>query len=134
APGRPRPCARSPIGADAGRCRHTVVAVPPGSPSVVAGLVGRPRVCSSHSVPGGWRRPGGSTSKWPFASLPEQRRRPAFPGLSRGSGAALLHDISDVSTDGAPERSIALYPRTPAAERFRPRLSDERILSFCETW
>jgi hypothetical protein len=108
APDRPRSCARSRIGAGAGRCPRTVVAVPPRSPSVDSGLVCKPRVCSPRSVPDGGRRPGGGpTPQQPSTPLSEQRRRPHHNGPSRRSGAALLHDISSRACRRGPGR-----PRT----------------------
>jgi hypothetical protein len=71
-PRRRRSCARSPTGGGASRCRHTVVHVPPGSPSVVFGVVWKPRVCLAPSVPVDGRSPGGSQqtqSRNPLAQL-----------------------------------------------------------------
>ena len=77
ASGLPRCGARSRCAAGAGRCRHTVVAVPRESPSVVSGLVWEPQVCSAHLVPGDGRTPAGSSTwlgpEWRLSSRSRDR-------------------------------------------------------------
>ena len=80
--GLPRCGARSRCAAGAGRCRHTVVAVPRESPSVVSGLVSQPQVCSAHLVPGDGRTPVGS-STWVAAAWRRSSRSRDAPRARR---------------------------------------------------
>src|SRR5918995_2100268 len=96
-PGRPRPCAPSPNAGGADRYRHTVLAVACGASFLERVLVGKPRAFQ-HSVPHDRARPHlGSTPSRPSPHLHTTGADRTNSGPSRGSSAALLHDISYAS-------------------------------------